>query len=334
MFSVELTHFISRTLGREDWHCSDLPQGANNQGYKLSAGGKAYFLKRFAPGARALNKLHNEYQFSCQLSAAGITQIARPLNYCPATLSAIYEFIDGQAVEQITQHDISAAYDFIQAINGPNIARAALNEATDSPALLADFVHLITNRLTRFEAHRGNQDLDALLTQIETRTQLISATPGIDWQQACPKDVVSPSDFGFHNALKSAGQMYFIDFEYAGTDSSWKLLCDFFAQPALPVALSYLPQFLQSPLFKTQASEPATLKAIYELTLLKWCLIMLNEFLPDVQMRRAFSWNISCLKEKEAKLQQMQLQQLNKSKRYFEQIDHKIHQLQNLLRDS
>ncbi|MDP4488565.1 MULTISPECIES: aminoglycoside phosphotransferase family protein [Pseudoalteromonas] len=334
MFSAELTDFISSTLGQTHWRSSSLPQGANNQGHKLFTENNAYFLKCFAPDARAFDKLYNEFQFSQQLHKAGISNIARPIGYCSNTLSAIYEFIDGHTFETVTAQDVRAAYNFIAAINSHQVERTALNAAADSPAKLEDFIQLVTLRLSRFEPLRDNAELNTLLTAIELRTRVISTTPGIDWQQPCPKDVVSPSDFGFHNALKYRDDVYFIDFEYAGNDSAWKLLCDFFAQPAVPVPLSYLPLFLRSPLFAAQASAGNTLKCVFELTLLKWCLIMLNEFLPDVQARRLFSWNISCLEERNAKLQNMQAQQLDKSQRYFAQINDKMHALQTQLRDN
>ena len=47
--------------------------------------------------------------------------------------------------------------------------------------------------------------------------------------------VVSPSDFGFHNALRTEdGRLAFLDFEYAGWDDPAKLVCDFELQPAVP----------------------------------------------------------------------------------------------------
>ena len=49
---------------------------------------------------------------------------------------------------------------------------------------------------------------------------------------------LSPSDFGFHNALvdERAG-LTFLDFEYAGRDDPAKLVSDFFCQPEIPVPL-------------------------------------------------------------------------------------------------
>ena len=55
------------------------------------------------------------------------------------------------------------------------------------------------------------------------------------------ESVLSPSDFGFHNALLGPdGKLCFIDFEYAGWDDPAKLICDFFCQPQTPVPQAHL----------------------------------------------------------------------------------------------
>ena len=48
---------------------------------------------------------------------------------------------------------------------------------------------------------------------------------------------VSPSDFGFHNAIRSNDVVYFIDFEFAGWDDPAKTIIDFILQPKCPVSI-------------------------------------------------------------------------------------------------
>ena len=56
---------------------------------------------------------------------------------------------------------------------------------------------------------------------------------------------LSPSDFGFHNALlDDEGKLTFLDFEYAGRDDPAKLVSDFFCQPEVPVPLSLHAHFI------------------------------------------------------------------------------------------
>ncbi|HRD75978.1 MAG TPA: aminoglycoside phosphotransferase family protein, partial [Hyphomicrobiaceae bacterium] len=74
------------------------------------------------------------------------------------------------------------------------------------------------------------QRVRARIEQGAVRASLDLARP-LDHHEQC----LSPSDFGFHNALSDAGRVTFIDFEYAGRDDPAKLASDFCCQPEIPV---------------------------------------------------------------------------------------------------
>jgi hypothetical protein len=132
------------------------------------------------------------------------------------------------------------------------------------------------------------------LELVGKRTQKFIATAGIGptseltWEERC----ISPSDFGFHNALRQPGPcIAFYDFEHAGWDDPAKLVADFFCQVERPVPDAYMQTF-QEQYF---ASFPNSRQLAYRFAALlpsyrvKWCCILLNEFLPDAQGRRQFS---------------------------------------------
>ena len=52
---------------------------------------------------------------------------------------------------------------------------------------------------------------------------------------------VSPSDFGFHNAIQSSSSVKFFDFEFAGWDDPAKTLIDFVLQPRVPLPYTISP---------------------------------------------------------------------------------------------
>src|SRR5262249_16446012 len=115
---------------------------------------------------------------------------------------------------------------------------------------------------------------------------------GLTQEIAEAERCVSPSDFGFHNALRAAnGTVYFLDFEYAGWDDPPHMLCDFFCQPRWPVAFDFFEEvvtgvgayFRQPELLRDRAY---LLLPVYRL---KWCCIILNEFLPVDGRRRQFA---------------------------------------------
>ena len=105
-------------------------------------------------------------------------------------------------------------------------------------------------------------------------------------------ECLSPSDFGFHNAILAAdGRLRFLDFEYAGWDDPAKVVCDFFCQPALPVPVSLAESFREQ--VANCFAQPDLLQRRIALLLpvyrVKWCCIMLNHFLPVGSRRRRFA---------------------------------------------
>jgi hypothetical protein len=102
---------------------------------------------------------------------------------------------------------------------------------------------------------------------------------------------LSPSDFGFHNALRRNGTLVFLDFEYFGWDDPAKLVADLLLHPgmALPAGLrlrlaeGILAGFQDQPWLRDRA------RLAFPLFGIKWCLILLNEFLPGHLERRRFA---------------------------------------------
>jgi len=103
---------------------------------------------------------------------------------------------------------------------------------------------------------------------------------------------LSPSDFGFHNALRAEdGRLRFFDFEYAGWDDPAKLACDFFCQPQVPVAFGHRENFLNQ-LAHALELDSAFFDRVRWLApgyQVKWCCIMLNDFIVSDRARRDFA---------------------------------------------
>jgi hypothetical protein len=120
---------------------------------------------------------------------------------------------------------------------------------------------------------------------------------------------LSPSDFGFHNTIRATdGHLCFIDFEYAGWDDPAKLVADFFCQPELPVPPRFFEEFAQ--VIARQTSNPELHLSRFRFLLpvyrLKWCCILLNEFLPAGAERRRFAYpTLSDQTRKEEQLQKV-----------------------------
>ena len=98
-------------------------------------------------------------------------------------------------------------------------------------------------------------------------------------EERCP----SPSDFGFHNALRQPdGRLRFLDFEYAGWDDPAKTIIDFCNQPDLllpdPLAAVFRERMLRRPV-RSRAARAAHPPARAALPA-EVGLHLLNAFLP------------------------------------------------------
>ena len=101
---------------------------------------------------------------------------------------------------------------------------------------------------------------------------------GFQKKLALSELIVSPSDFGLHNALVGpARDLVFLDFEYAGLDDPCKCIADFFCQPRYPAPISLYPHFLDNFLPNISDAELMRLSITESLIQLKWCYIILQK---------------------------------------------------------
>jgi len=121
----------------------------------------------------------------------------------------------------------------------------------------------------------------------------------------------SPSDFGFHNALKlNENKIKFIDFEYFGLDDPVKLISDILWHPAMTITKKQKQLFTKLLIntFKEDIFIKKRFKAAFPLYGLRWALIILNEFLPKKWLIR-----VHANEEKDNNKQLILSKQLKKS---------------------
>ena len=90
---------------------------------------------------------------------------------------------------------------------------------------------------------------------------------------------VSPSDFGFHNAIRTCTGVKFYDFEFAGWDDPAKAIADFDLQPRVPV--SPKAQALAEALESWDERHSARRQALAPILELKWACIILSPLNPS-----------------------------------------------------
>lgn len=287
------------------------PGGGNNRVFVVHAGGERFVAKSYFrnPGDTR-DRLAAEYAFLEHAARCGIATVPRPLRRDDARGLALYTFVEGRRIEaaEVGARHADAAADFFLALNAPasRAAAASLPAASEACFSIPDQLALVEARVARLERIDGtapvDEDARAFAGQLREAWGRIrdGVRQAVDGDAAArlrePLDpasrCVSPSDFGFHNALQRPdGSICFLDFEYAGLDDPAKMAGDFFAHPALPVPASLKDRFIERTM--AFAPDPAALAArtrlLEPMFRLKWCCIMLNEFLPEAARRRRFA---------------------------------------------
>ena len=93
------------------------------------------------------------------------------------------------------------------------------------------------------------------------------------------------------------------------------MICDFFCQPEVPIPRPYLPMFSSRVLERLDNPEAhyQRMKVLLPVHTLKWCCIILNEFLPVGRARRIFA-------NKDMDIDAIKRNQLIKAKNMFEKV--------------
>jgi thiamine kinase-like enzyme len=203
----------------------------------------------------------------------------------------------------VGQAAVRQALDFVLEINRARGERDSATIPPGSEACFSGHEHLdcIERRVQRLDQILVDTEIDrdaAAFVQSALRPawEEIKAAIGrhFDLTRPLPLEerLVSPSDFGFHNALQGAHErLRFIDFEYAGWDDPAKLICDFFCQPQLPAALEFWEQFVGGLTqgLGLEATLPNRARRLLPAYRIKWCCIMLNDFARGDGARRDFA---------------------------------------------
>ncbi len=286
---------------------SRLAGGRNNQVYRIEPdAGPPLVLKRYFSDPRdGRDRLSAEWNFLDHAWQDGVRAIPQPLAKDAGEDAALYSFVPGRKLlaGELEARHVDAAADFILAVNTRR--RGGLDPASDACFSISDHLQLVERRLLRLATldpqapHAADarrfvfMDLRPAWDTVRDRTLREALSLGLDLHRGLTETecCLSPSDFGFHNALAAEDGLVFLDFEYAGRDDPAKLVVDFFCQPEVPVPLEHLDRFigmLAGGLSLDQAAL-ARCNFLLDAARVKWACILLNDFLGDGAARRAFA---------------------------------------------
>ncbi len=314
--------------------------GANNRVYRLVWRNGEALLKVYVRYPRdRRDRLGAEYAFYQYVWNVGLRAIPKPLACSPGDGMALFEFVHGVLLRpgQITRRAMEQPLAFYAGINRKNHSSAAIRlpNASEACFSLAEHVSCVEKRLKKLSIIRTDdrisQEAAAFIQtslqqsweRVTASAQMAAQRQGLSWTRKLARAdrCLSPSDFGFHNALKmSDGQFRFFDFEYAGWDDPAKFVCDFFFQPKVRVPKAYLRWVIQRAAFGEAHRRSLTerINILMPVYRIKWCCIMLNEFTPWGYRRRRFA-------DRKRSLADQKRTQLEKARRLLAEREHGLH---------
>ena len=336
---------ITRLAGSAPRALTPLGGGRNSQVFRLeTADGRTLALKAyFRHAGDSRDRLGTEFGALRFLWEQGIRCVPQPLALDATTALGLYEFIPGEPPCVPQDAELDAAWAFLVTLrklsSAPTAARLPL--ASEAHFSLQEVAAHVQARLDRLTTATSEQPLAPELRAFLQR-DLIPAWRMLreDCQLACPRSGVafdaplpdsrrtlSPSDFGFHNALRRVDGLVFVDFEYFGWDDPAKMLADFLLHPGMTLSLPQRQRFANG-LVEHLGVEGLQLRArlCFPLFGIKWCLILLNEFLNDSLDRRTFADSAESSTEERQALQlgkaRQKLQQLLDDHAHFPYFSH------------
>jgi hypothetical protein len=331
--TMRLANGLSGRAGRgRALSLSRLAGGKNNRVYRVDTdAGAPLVLKRYFSDPRdGRDRLSAEWNFLDRAWRDGVRAIPQALAKDTDEDVALYSFVPGRKLGagELEARHIDAAADFILAVNARR--HPGLDPASDACFCIADHLQLVERRLLRLATldprapHAGEarrlvfKNLRSAWDAVRDRTVRETLGLGLDLHRGLSETecCLSPSDFGFHNALATDDGPVFLDFEYAGRDDPAKLVVDFFCQPEVPVPAEYRDRFTAKLAsgFPLDQAALARCQFLLDVARVKWACILLNDFLPDGAARRAFAdageRDASCaaqLKKAKAKLAEIRI---------------------------
>lgn len=296
----------SRLCGEPVLAASPARAGGNNRVFRLElAAGAPLALKCYpSQSIDGRDRLGQEFGALSFLARHGATSTPRPIACDARNNCALYEWLDGEAaVLRPRADDAEQLAGFLVELQGLADAEGAkdLRHASASIFSPAEAVAQYRQRLERLRSTaRRYPDLGEFLDRrlvpaaaivirrLEQRYADLGWDPGAALAPA--HRALSPSDFGLHNALRGKdGRLRFIDFEYFGWDDPVKLASDTAIHPGSDLPPAGVSRLMERLSLHFSASDPSFAvrrDVLYPLFGMIWCLIILNDYLPESRSRR------------------------------------------------
>ena len=274
-----------------------ISQGRNSAVFKLGLDNDTFLKFKIYPVDDNHDRINSEFYSTKILSDFGFDSIPKPLKYDKELGIAAYQWLEGDIINEHNLDDITKCSNFINDLFKIKSEKSFSKIGLASAACISgkSIEDQLIQRLGFFK-NINNNDLHTFLSDefvplmtyfLENAKNNWNFDYNFDENLPLEKLTLSPSDFGFHNIIKKRDKsLCFIDFEYFGFDDPVKLISDFYYHPGMNLNLDSKNHWLNET--KKIFDEDVFLRSnlcrpLYGLI---WCLIILNDFRPDILQRR------------------------------------------------
>lgn len=308
----ELNQLSCKLMNLETVVTDKLVTGRNAGVYRLTLSNQVPVKLKIYPVDSNHDRLLSEFIATKTLSTLGFRSVPKPLAQDIGLGIGLYEWIEGEPVQNPNQQDLTFSLEFLKNLHAMKNSEQFLDAPVASAACFSgkEIWQQIQNRLGHFDLPRkGYFELnyffeDAFFPVLE---ELVAWTQnnwpyGTDFDAplARSEQTLSPSDFGFHNAIRRYdGSLVFSDFEYFGWDDPVKLMSDFSFHPGMNLTTEQKLSWLKGALAVYGDALFTRFKVCRPLYGLIWCLILLNDFRPEIWQRRLLAHDSKQLHKQE-----------------------------------
>ena len=317
----------SNSYNTKDLSLELIKAGNNNKVFIIKDSNGSSYLAKFYFSSKEdhRDRLKNEFNFLEFASECGLNCVPKPILKSDKANLGIYQFLEGNEFKKsnLTEERVFFAAKFFCDLNKNKNNKYAKKISYASEAFInpREYMRNIDQKLECLKdatSIKNRKQAHNFLLEIEkfwcSKKKQVSLQKNLEISNdfLC----LSPSDFGFHNSIvNQKGEVYFVDFEYAGWDDTAKFLGDFFTQPEISVPKKYLDKFASIALSFSPEKDMLLSRALklFSIFQIKWCCILLNEFLPNIAMRRKFS-------NPQIDIEYSRTIQLEKAKKLFSEV--------------
>ncbi|VAX26094.1 FIG00440303: hypothetical protein [hydrothermal vent metagenome] len=310
--SGDMKSALRDILSRSVISLTRIGKGRNSQVFHVVTDDqREYAVKSYFDSAiDQVERMGLEFDALKFLSANNVSYAPCPIAIDHKKNIAIYEYIDGDEIDgdSVTEPDIAALVGFL--VDLKRLVKAdwpgTFPPAREASFSLYSLLGSIERRIKRLQAvpESGeiyesmrtflSVDLTPSFKDFASWSLSEAKTFGMDASADLPDThrTYSPSDVGFHNAIrKKNGEIVFLDFEYFGWDDPSKTVSDILLHPNMALSQQMKNCFYNRVIesFASDKTLGARVRMVYSLYGIKWCAILLNEFLPDNMERRLFA---------------------------------------------